>query len=172
MKKRLVQILNLIDRISEWIGLTVRWLVPAMVVVISFEVVARYLFGRPTIWVYDMAIFLFGYSALLGGAYALKHKNHINVDVVYMGFTDRRKAFSDVVSGLLIGFFLFLIIKYGFKSAIHALEIGERTNTEWAPPIGHFKLLIPVSAVLLFLQGLANWIRSLFLCITGKELTP
>jgi len=163
-------VLRAVDRLSEGVGLLVSVLMPAMVVVLAIEVVARYVFNRPTLWAYDTAIFMFGYTGLLGGAYALKRKEHINVDLFYARLSPRGKAVLDVITGLLFFFFMALVVIYGWGTAIEALEGGEATATLWGPPIGHFKLMIPIGAALLILQGLANWIRSLYLAATNKEL--
>jgi TRAP-type mannitol/chloroaromatic compound transport system permease small subunit len=162
--------LRAVDRLSEGIGLLVSVLMPAMVLVLAIEVVARYVFNSPTIWAYDTAIFMFGYTGLLGGAYALKRKEHINVDLFYTRFSLRGRAVLDVITGLLFFFFMGLVVVYGWTTAIKAIKGGEATATLWGPPIGHFKLMIPVGAALLILQGLANWIRSLYLAATNKEL--
>jgi TRAP-type mannitol/chloroaromatic compound transport system permease small subunit len=162
--------IRIVERLNTWIGVAVSVLLPAMAIALTYEVVARYLFRRPTIWAYDMAIFMFGYCGLLAGAYVLMEKAHVNVDIIYMRLSRRGKAAMDVITGLLFFFFIILVIIYGWKAAIFALELGKRTNTEWAPPVGHFRLMIPVGAFLLLLQGLANWIRDLYLVITNKEL--
>jgi TRAP-type mannitol/chloroaromatic compound transport system permease small subunit len=163
-------VLRAVDRLSEGIGLLVSVLMPAMVVVLAIEVVARYVFNSPTLWAYDTAIFMFGYTGLLGGAYALKRREHINVDLFYARLSPRGKAVLDVITGLLFFFFMALVVIYGWGTAIDAIEGGEATATLWGPPIGHFKLMIPIGAALLILQGLANWIRSLYLAATNKEL--
>ena len=168
--KALKIFIRVVDRMNKWIGIGVSVLIPAMTIVLAFEVTARYVFRRPTIWAYDMAIFMFGYCGLLAGAYVLKKRDHINVDIIVSRFSPRGKAICDLITGLLFFFFITLMIIYGWKTAIFAIELGKRTNTEWAPPVGHFKLMIPVGAFLLFLQGLANWIRDLYLIITNKEL--
>ena len=163
-------VLRAVDRLSEGIGLLVSVLMPAMVVVLAIEVVARYVFNSPTLWAYDTAIFMFGYTGLLGGAYALKRKEHISVDLFYARLSPRGKAVLDVITGLLFFFFMTLVVIYGWGTAIEAIEGGEATATLWGPPIGHFKLMIPIGAALLILQGLANWIRSLYLAATNREL--
>jgi len=163
-------ILRLIDRLSSFVGTAVSVLLPALTLVLTFEVVARYFFERPTIWAFDMAIFMFGYLGLLAGAYVLKEKEHINVDLIYGRFSPRGKAVLDVITGLLFFFFMTLVVAYGWKAAYSALSFGDHRPTEWGPPLGHFKLMIPVGALLLLLQGLANWIRNLYLAITGEEL--
>ena len=163
-------VLRAVDWLSEGCGLLVSVLMPAMVVVLAIEVVARYVFNHPTIWAYDTAIFMFGYTGLLGGAYALRKKEHINVDLIYTRLSPRGKAVLDVITGLLFFFFIGLVVVYGWENAVEAIKGGEATATLWGPPIGHFKLMVPLGAALLFLQGLANWIRSLYLAITNREL--
>jgi TRAP-type mannitol/chloroaromatic compound transport system permease small subunit len=162
--------IGVIDAISEFVGRAVSILLPAMVLVLLIEVIMRYAFRRPTLWAYDTAIFMYGYIGILAGAYALKHKNHIVVDVVYNLFSPRTKAVMNVFTGLLMFLFLVIFIKYTLAVAITALKAGHRTPTQWAPPVGHFRLMIPVGAALLLLQGLANWARDLHFAVTGREL--
>ncbi len=159
-----------VDWVSDRLGLMLSVLLPVMVLVLTYEVVARYVFKNPTVWAYDMAIFMFGYTGLLCGAHLLRRKEHINVDLVYERLSPRKRAILDSITGLLFFFFIVLVIIYSSKTAFFALKMGQKTATEWAPPVGHFKLMIPVGAFLLLLQGFANWIRSLYRAITDKEL--
>jgi TRAP-type mannitol/chloroaromatic compound transport system permease small subunit len=168
--RKFIFVLRAVDRLSEGIGLLISVLMPAMVVVLAIEVVARYVFNSPTLWAYDTAIFMFGYTGLLGGAYALKRKEHITVDLIYARLSLRGKAVLDVITGLLFFFFMVLVVVYGWMTAIEAIKGAEKTATLWAAPIGHFKLMIPIGAALLIVQGLANWIRSLYQAITNKDL--
>jgi TRAP-type mannitol/chloroaromatic compound transport system permease small subunit len=159
-----------VDIISENIGRACAVLIPCMVAVLFIEVMARYLFQRPTLWAYDTAIFLYGYCGLLAGAYVLKHKGHINVDLIQERLPPRVNAILDVCTSFLFFFFMILVIIYGSKAAIMAISLGDRTHSAWAPPIGHFKLMIPVGALFLLMQGIAKLIRDLYLAINGKEL--
>jgi len=159
-----------VEKISEYTGRACTVLVPCMVAVLFIEVMARYVFKNPTLWAYDSAIFLYGYCGLLAGAYVLKHKGHINVDLIQERLPRRVNAVLDVLTAFLFFFLMILIIIYGWKSAYMAISLGDRTHSAWAPPLGHFKLMIPVGAFLLFLQGIAKWIRDLYFAITGKEL--
>ena len=168
--KFLKAFIRFVEGLSELIGLAVSVLMPAMVIVLTYEVAARYIFERPTIWVYDTAIFMFGYIGLLSGAYAMKHKEHINVDLIYNLFSPRGQAILRSFTGLIFFFFIILVIYYGWEAGIESFLNGDRRPTEWAPPLGHFKLVIPVGAFLLLLQGLSDWIRSLYQAITNKEL--
>jgi TRAP-type mannitol/chloroaromatic compound transport system permease small subunit len=159
-----------VGRVSDFVGHSVSVLMPALVVVLTTEVICRYIFKSPTLWAFDVAIFMFGYVGLLSGAHVLKRREHINVDIVYSRFSPRGRAVLDTVSGLIFFFFIILVIVYGWRAAAVSLAAGDRTATEWAPPLGHFKLMIPVGAFLLFLQGLANWVQCLYLAVTGREM--
>lgn len=159
-----------VDRMSDLVGASVSVLIPVMVLIITYEVVLRYFFRLPTLWVFDTAVFIFGYVGLLGGTYVLKRRNHINVDIFYTRFSLRGRAILDSITAVLMFFFLALIIIYGWEAAITGIQRGIRRSSEWGPPMGHFLMLIPVSAGLLFLQGLANWFRDLHLAVTGREL--
>jgi len=163
-------IVRYVDRLSMFVGYAVSVLCPAMVAVLAFEVIARYIFGAPTIWAYDSAVFMFGYIGLLAGAFVQREKSHINVDLVYSQFGKRGRAVLELISGLLIFFFLILVILYTWGPMVSAFRHHETTSTEWAVPTGHYWLMIPLGAVLLLLQEGANWIRNLYCVLTNEEL--
>ena len=106
---KLLQISRIIDTINEWIGRLTYWLVLFMVLVGVWNVVGRYL-GR---WLgqnltsnalIEIQWYLFDLVFLLGAAYALKHNEHVRVDLFYKGWNRKRKALAN-----LIGTLLFLI---------------------------------------------------------------
>ena len=162
--------IRVVDRVSDLVGMTVSILIPVMALVVCYEVVLRYFFREPTVWAFDTAIFIFGYVGLLGGAYVLKRREHINVDVFHHKLSRRGQAVIDSLTAPRIFFFLILVVIYGWESAITGISRGIRRPTEWGPPLGHYLMLLPVSASLLILQGLANWLRDLHLALTGRDV--
>lgn len=162
--------IRIIDTVSEYVGRIVCWLIPIMVTVLMIEVIMRYFFMRPTLWAYDTAIFLYGYCGILAGAYALKYRSHIVVDVVFNLFTPRTKAICNTLTGFLFFFFLILFIKYTWDAGVNAIIGGHRSSTQWGPPVGHYRMLLPVGGMVLLLQGSANWLRDLYMAVTGREL--
>ncbi len=166
---RLSRCLRAVDRLSGLVGGAVAVLVPLMTLVICYEVVARYFFNAPTIWAHDLAVFMFGYLGILSGAYVQRRHRHITVDVVHIHLSPRARAALDVISGLLAFFFLGLVAVYGWHKAMEAFEIGARMSTEWGPPKAHFMLMVPLGAVLLILQSLADWLRNLHLAVSGRR---
>ncbi len=166
----LVPLLHAIDRLNVLVGSVVAVLVPAMIVVICCEVVARYVFNSPTIWAHDLSVFMFGYLGLLSGGYIHKLQRHISVDILYIRASIRSKVLLDVVNGSLGIFFLVLVGIVGWHKAMEDIAIGARLSTEWAPSRGHLMLMIPIGAGLLIFQSFANCIRSIYFAWTGRRL--
>lgn len=65
-----------IDKITLIIGNIVGWMLIPMILSLAYEVIARYVFGKPTIWAYDMTFMLYGSFFMLGASYTLRKKAH------------------------------------------------------------------------------------------------
>lgn len=165
-------LLRAIDTLSVIVGWSVSFLVPLMILSLVYEVISRYFFHAPTLWAQDISIFLFGYIGLLGGALVMKERAHINVDLIYARLSERTRAGCDVASGLVVMFFLVLVVIYCGHEGLKAIHLGLRRPTDWGPPMGHFIMAISVGGALLLLQTLAHWIRNLHLLLTGRSLDP
>ena len=62
------KILSVIDAISIWSGKVAGWLVLLVIGFIIYEILMRYLFHLPTLWVSESMVFGSGLTYLLGGA--------------------------------------------------------------------------------------------------------
>ncbi len=78
-----------IDRISSVSGVIAAWLIVPLIGAMCYEVIARYVFGAPTIWAYELTYLLTGAGWLLGMAYTLSRGAHIRIDVVYLNLSPR-----------------------------------------------------------------------------------
>ena len=88
--------LKTVDRISELSGKGVSFLVIPLVVVILYEIFARYIFQSPTIWVHETAQMIYGAYVILLGAYVLRRNGHVNVEILYGRFAPRTRAAIDL----------------------------------------------------------------------------
>jgi len=163
------RLLELIDNLNEWVGRIIAPLSLVMIAVIVCEVLLRYIFNNPTIWAHETAAMLFGAYFILGGGYALRHRAHVNMDVIYDRLSLRGKGILDVVTSPLFFIFCGLLLWEGGQMFWNALQIGERTSSYWKPLTYPVKLMIPLGASLILLQGSAKLIRDLHIAITGKE---
>jgi TRAP-type mannitol/chloroaromatic compound transport system permease small subunit len=155
------RLLGVIDRVSTAAGWLAGWLIVPMTLAVTYEVIARYAFNAPTIWAYDVTYMLFGAQFMLAASYTLLKGGHIRTDVFYERWSTATRAKIDAAAYVLFFFPGMLFILYaGGAEAWKAWEIGERSDwTPWRPVIYPLKAVIPISAALLLLQGLAELVR-------------
>ena len=152
---------DLIDRINEWAGLFCGFTIVAVTAAVLYEVVARTVFGAPTNWGNETTIYLSAMAYLLAGGYALLHRRHVRIDVIYEALSPRTRARLDAFTFVFFLAYVLTLIWAGGSDAWNSFQIGETTSTPWNPIIWPVKAAIPAAGVLLLLQGISNLIRDL-----------
>jgi TRAP-type mannitol/chloroaromatic compound transport system permease small subunit len=164
------RLISVVEFINDGIGRTISFLVYPMIGVLVWEVFMRYLFDQPTIWAHELSALFYAVFFLLGGAYTLRWKAHINVDVLYVRLSPRSRAILDLVTWLLFYFFCGVLLWQGSQAAWKSFLRLERASTVWEPYIWPVKFCIPLAAFLMLLQGCTKTISDLYLVFTGREL--
>ena len=170
--KTLLKIIRTIDPIGIWSGKLVSWFIIPLIFGLTYEVIARYVFGAPTVWAFDVSYMLNGSLGMLGAAYTLYRRGHIRTDVFYEGWSPRKKGWVDATSYLFLFFpgILFFFVA-GLDAAIHSWSILETSDASpWRPPLYPFKTVVPISLLLLFIQGISEFLKSLHAALTGETL--
>ena len=168
---QLARALKFIDRMSEWTGKAFSFLVLAIVFIEIREVLARYAFGDPTAWSWELSTLIYGIFFIMGGAWVLQEGRHVRTEIFYVHFSPRLKALSDLILFSCLFFvFVGVMVWHGGLAAIHSIEINETTYTVWAPPLYPTKIALFVGFLLVGLQGIAKWIRDLYFVVKGEEL--
>ncbi|HEX3012125.1 MAG TPA: TRAP transporter small permease subunit [Syntrophomonadaceae bacterium] len=158
-----------VDQLSYVIGKFAKYLLFFMALFLFIEVISRYVFNHPTIWVYDTCKQLMCIIGALGGCYALLYNAHVKVDVLYEKFSLRTRAVLDIITSI---FFFAFVIALMWKSSIMASNswlIHERATTLLAPPLYYIKTIIVVGSVLIFFQGIAKLLRDIQTLVTGVD---
>ena len=168
--EKLKSILKLIDTVSEYQGRIVSVLIFPVIFIVLFEVISRYAFNAPTIWGHELSSHIIGTFVILGGAYALYLKSHVNVDVLYAKLSPRKRAILDLVSWCFFYLFIGIMLYEGVELAVRAWTIVERSQTPFAIPTYPLKTIIPIGAFFILLQGLAKTARDVVMVVTGKEI--
>ncbi|WP_435257312.1 TRAP transporter small permease subunit [Thioclava sp. FR2] len=131
----------------------------AVVVVMFYEVVARYVFEKPTLWANEFSLWIAGFIFLLAGLYAMQQRSHISIYIVYDMMPRWAKKTSDVVSVALIWVFALSLIWGGFNEAWDKMIRWETFGTAWDPPLpGTIKPGILILIGLVAVQALSNLI--------------
>jgi TRAP-type mannitol/chloroaromatic compound transport system permease small subunit len=168
----LAKLLKAIDRISIVSGKIVAWMILPMSLSLVYEVVARYVFNAPTIWASDVSQILYGMFFMLGSAYALQRQQHIRTDFIYGKWSIRTRGLVD--AACYIGLYfpaLVFFLWVGSEFAYRSILFNERIVTSpWMPIIWPLKLTIPISTLLLLIQGVSELLKCLFAVRKGVSL--
>ncbi len=160
-----------LEQLAQWTGQLISWLALALVLVTVSIVILRYLFDFGSIALQESMVYLHASLFLLGGAYTLKQDGHVRVDIFYQRFTPEQKAWVNLIGA---AFFLlpmcFFIggMSWDYVTSAWSLREGSR-EAGGLPFVYLLKSLIPLSALLLALQGLSQIAHSLQV-ILGPDL--
>jgi TRAP-type mannitol/chloroaromatic compound transport system permease small subunit len=163
------RLLKIIDSISDWSGRLFSYLLWPGVAVLVYEVVARYVFNAPTIWAHGTTQRIFAVYYFICGAYISLNRSHITMDIIYERFSPRKKAILDIIGFIFFFAFCGVLLWYGSRYAWVSTINLEPDNTPFRAPLYPIKMMIPVGALLIILQELANLWRNIYFAITGES---
>jgi TRAP-type mannitol/chloroaromatic compound transport system permease small subunit len=159
-----------IDQLSRTIGHAFAWCIVILMLGTTFEVVVRYAFNAPTDWAFDFSYILYGGLFYMAGAYTLSRGGHVRADMFSRNWPPRVQATVEITLYVLFFFpgILALVIA-GYHYAHDSFRILEKSiNSPIGVPIWQIKLLIPVGAALIALQGLAEVMRGVICLREGQ----
>ncbi len=167
--KKLVLVIN---AISEIAGQIVKYLLMALIVVLCYEVVSRYVFDNPTKWALETSKMLMGTFGACGWAYTYLHEGHVRVDVFYTRFSRKTQALVNVIMSIIFLFpICIILIAAGIRWAAFAWKVGEKmVESSWLPPAAPFRTVLVVGFILFTLQSIAKFIQELYFLIRKREL--
>lgn len=165
--KKMLAILDFIDAINDWVGRVLWSGILVMALLVISEVTRRYIFNAPTVWGAELTQLVFGVYVVLAGGYVMRWGGHVNVDILYNRFRKKTQAVIDICTFSLFFLFCVMMLIYGGSLAWESFSIWEHSNSAWGPPLYPVKMMIPLSALLLLLQGIAKLIRDI-LTVMGK----
>lgn len=153
-----------INKISRKIGYLLSLLIFPMIFVIVYLVVMRYFFKDPPDWGFEVSIFIYGLHLLLPGGYCLLEKAHVSVDIFSVRSSPRIQKMIGLVSSLVILFVSIVLVVVSSKWAWLSTLMGQRSihQTAFNPPIWWFKWAVPLSASLIALQSISDFLSLFF----------
>jgi TRAP-type mannitol/chloroaromatic compound transport system permease small subunit len=162
MSPLLTTLADRIDRLTTLVGRAAAWLALAIVLLQFGLVVARYLLDLGSIWLSETVIYANAALFLLASAWTLRVGGHVRIDVFYAHATERTRAIVDVIGALLLLLpFALVLVWLSVPYAARSWAILERSQeASGLPLVFVLKTLIPLFAVLLALQGMAQAVRA------------
>jgi len=162
---------NGIGVVSEWSGKVVMFLVVVLMVTIAYDVFMRYLLNAPTIWSYSLSYMLGSTIIALGLPYVYYHNANVRIDIIYSKLPQMGRIILDVVLTVVLFFpMIFLLIRVFGQDAWAAYLCGEvAMDSIWYPVLWPFKMVVSLGFVLLFLQGIATFIKDVVSLTEGGK---
>ena len=150
-----------VDLANSWLGRFFALAIFGITLAVLYEVVSRSAFGRGTLWSNETTIYLSAVAYLVAGGYALAHRRHVRIDLIYERLSLRARAILDLFTFVFFLLYVGALIWVGTTMGWTSFQQSEGTGTPWNPPIWPVKFAIPIAGVLLLLQGVANLLRDL-----------
>jgi TRAP-type C4-dicarboxylate transport system permease small subunit len=146
-----------LDRFAVGLGNLLSWLFAISGVITPYEVVMRYVFNRPTIWVHDLTVAVSAICFIFGGAYALARREHIRITTVHDLLPPGLRRLVDILADVAITVFLGALGWAAAAQAWRSVLLGETSGHAWdvmIPPV--VKVALALGAALMTLQSLLH----------------
>src|SRR5688572_1853374 len=156
----LIAVARGIDALTERVGRAARWLILAAVLISAGNALARYAFNLSSNAWLEIQWYLFAAVFLLCAGYALKHGQHVRIDVISGRFSPRARAWLDIFGTV---FFLLpmaiLILALSWPVFLDSWRSGEVSANANGLVLWPARLLVPAGFALLVLQGIAELLK-------------
>lgn len=136
------------DLILKFCGASLMVMIPLMALVVFVQVVMRYVFRSPFVWVEEFSRYLLVWISCLGAAYGIRTGMHIAVQFVYSKFNDTVKIVTSIFTHIITIIFFIVCVVWGIKIALaqwDQMSPGLQIQMTWA------YLSVPVSFVIMTL---------------------
>jgi len=153
----MLRILTAIDRLNDWVGKALSWLILGMVVITFTIVILRYFFRLGWVWMQEIVLYLHGMVFLLACGTTLLKDGHVRVDIFYREFSPKNKAWVNLLGSLFLLLPTCMLIFYeSFPYVVDSWEVFEGSKDGGGlEAVFLLKSVILVFCVLTTLQGLS-----------------
>lgn len=151
--------LRIVDGITEFTGKLCAWSLFAVGFFITFEIVMRYVFNSPTIWVDEVSRILQVWVVYVAAAYVLKHREMVTIEIILNDPTTRQRQLAETFAIIMMFVFAGTAFYFGFQLWLKSTLAGHTTDTYLAPPKMLTHAPVWLGCGLLMLQGVAELVR-------------
>ena len=150
------------DKFAKHIGVIISFLLILMMINVAFDALNRYIMNSNSVALQEMEWHLFSVIILLGLSYSLNEEGHVRVDILYTGFSEKKKAIVNMTGVILFILPLSLLIAYGSINFVEKSFIFmEQSGVTGGLPFRFIiKGLIPTSFVILIVMSIGYFARN------------
>ena len=136
--------MEIYNKIVKYSGYLASALFIAIGFIVSYEVIMRYLFNSPTVWVNEISRFLQIWATYLALTYSFDRKEFIRITVLYDKLNEAGKKVLDFISAIFILTFSSFVLYFGWLIAYDSLKVGRTSSTILDVPSFLTELAIPL----------------------------
>ena len=151
--------MNYYDKLVKYSGYLASALFITIGFIVSYEVIMRYLFNSPTIWVNEVSRFLQIWATYLALTYSFHKNDFIRITVIYDRLNNKGKKILDFISFFFILIFSSFVVYFGWLIAYDSLKVGRTSSTILDVPSFLTELAIPLCFAFLVLRVILEAIK-------------
>jgi len=144
------------EKLNKFCGAVSGLSILTIAITVTYEILMRFIFRSPTIWVLEISIYLCIASVFLAAGYTQREKSHIRVDLLTLRLGKRDRMIIEFFTSILAIIYVLVLTWEGAKLAIGALALGETSPTVLRIPVFIPRVFVPIGGILLLLELLRN----------------
>jgi TRAP-type mannitol/chloroaromatic compound transport system permease small subunit len=149
-----------LESFIDWTGRSTAWLCMFLVVLVAFNVILRYVFRLGPVSLQELEWHLMSPIALIGMSYAMRHGDHVRVDILFQRFSRTLQVWIDLLAAIVTVVIAIVIFKLSLGFVHQAYAIGEGSPDPGGLPYRFLlRAFIPLGFALLAIQAAAQAIR-------------
>jgi TRAP-type C4-dicarboxylate transport system permease small subunit len=147
-------LLRYIDRLSGLAGYVSAVLILASMLIVCYGVFLRYVLGASTVWQLELSTYFLMFAAFVGGAYGLKHGDHVNLSLIVDRLPEKVRLYVQLLASVLGFVFIAIVASIAYVLWWETTEAGRTSGTAWNVPLTYPYLIVPLGMTLIALQYL------------------
>lgn len=173
MTGKMLGLADALDWLIDRIGRITGWCALAIVLVMAFNVLLRYLFRTGSVAMQELEWHLMAPICMLGLSYAILKDGHVQVDILYGRFPERVKRLIDMISAFLVVLVVAILLYLSLPYVMQSYAIGEKSpdpgglTHRWI-----LKAMLPVGFLLLVVQSFAALLRAVVRLVDPAANVP
>ena len=130
-------------------------------IMLTYEVLARYFFVRPTIWAAELSQFCLIWGSLIAAPWCLRERRHIRITAVIASLPRGPRLAADVFAMAAVAVFSAIVLVYGYEIFHDSFVRGRTTGTMLDMPMWYVELSLPFGFAILLIQAVIETVRAL-----------
>lgn len=139
--------------VVKWVDFSLSWILVVFMVIMVFDVTwqvfTRFVLNDPSSFTEELATFLMIWIGLLGGAYALRQKAHLGIDILTIRFAPDKRYFWEFFIYTMVILIAILVFIWGGIRLVNITLYLNQISAALRVKMGYVYTVLPITGVLL-----------------------